>query len=263
MFLLTALMMSQLNLNTTGMNTLLQVNDTCITKIMFDHFHKIREVQNESIVVTIFPYTLILLSMICTLFGRQIMKPSVALIGFFGGSLAVIQLFYSTTQLHQQMECYVIIAICIVVGACAALVMTCLIKAAAFILGAATGSVVVYAIFDAFPALDYPIWPDAPIIMNYRLVPFWSVTLSLALIGGIGARRKYKEMMSLITSILGAWGVVLGLRMILNEHEISVSEGVYMAIFCMLAFVGLGSQYLQKRRKNRIKRNKTLQNGTA
>ena len=249
--------------NVTGVDEFLQVNDTCITKLLYDHLSKVTEQRSDSIVVTIFPYALVVTSLVCTFFGRQIMKPSIALIGFFGGSLAIIQFLYSITDLHEKLECYAIVGMCVVVGFCAALLMSCLVKAAAFILGATTGGIVMYSIFDAFPSLDYPVWAEAPIILNFRLFQFWTITAIVSLIGGIGARRKYKDMMSLITSTIGAWGAVLGMRMIFNENNISISEPIYMSSFCVLAITGMLVQYCRKKRSDRRKEREEQTQGIA
>ena len=123
-------------------------------------------------------------------------------------------------------------------------------KSAAFALGALTGGVLVWVIFDAFPSLDHPIWAEAPVILGYRLFPFWVVAIGIGTVVGLGTRRKYKEMISLVTAILGSWGISVGVKMIVSERNVEFSETAFMSVFFGLSLFSIGVQYyLEKRSK--------------
>lgn len=230
-------------LNTTA-GEMFGINGTCVTEHIYRSMHDLRTLDlDNKIYVDVFPYVLIMLSCICILLGGKLMKSCIAMLGLFSGFLCGVQCCYGVTSLYEELSCNAILAGCLLLAICAAFALSCLVKTAAFLIGSAAGAAVVYAIFDAVPQLDYPVWGASPIFMELRLFPFWTVCTVVALATGIQVRAKHTQLLTVMIAVLGAWGVTIGVKTALLRHDISLAAGYYVACFVALPVIGVAYQW--------------------
>ena len=223
-------------------------NTTCVTQVLFHEFEKmkmsVREDQN--MVFKVVPFILLPISLLLLTVGHIIIRPAYAVIGFFVGSISTIQILYYMDNL---VPCHIAVASTLAVGLSKAIASGFLIRASAVILGIVSGFVIAFSVFIAFPVLDGPFWPDAPIISGYRLFPSWSVSTLVGLIFGIICFKKYKEVSIIITSTMGAYGFAFSIAL----FDTSMTDQVQMIIFAFLTVAGVLFQIGLKRYRKKMK----------
>lgn len=195
------------------------------------------------------PYILLGASLVALLAGNLLIKPTCALVGFGAGALGAMRLL--DWQTHIEMSCHAAIAICVVAGSALAILATCLIRAACFLIGAAAGGGLVWLVFSLWPALDRELWTGAPRFLGHTAVPFWTAVALVALAAGIACKREHRRVIIVGTSAVGAFGAAVFADIALQSDE----EWPFYAVFGGAFVVGVAVQwYTDRRRRARARR---------
>lgn len=233
-----------------------EFNSTCPTDILYAFaFNSTLALSSESakhvnILLTVAPYVLLAISIISALFGHRVIKPVCAMIGFITGSFSAMH--FLSWQTFAEVSCDVQIVMVILSASAIAILATCLVRVACFLIGALTGAGLAFMIFFIFPTLDRALWADAPFFMGHSVVPFWVSIGASALVVGYVCKREHRRVLIFITSALGAWGVAISMRILLQVNSHSHPEWLFYVIFGSVFIVGASTQwYIDYRRRKK------------
>lgn len=238
---------------------------TCPTDFIYHHFGNLTKFRNDvgeanettQIILDIIPYVGLVIGLIIGHAGFRIVKPVCGVIGFVLGTIAVIIGLQIDADFIQDLTCEVEIVATIIAGTAVAILTSCLVRCACFLIGAAGGVAITMLVFHIFPALDAVLWNGAPSFLGHTIIPHW---LSVLLVGGISGyvcKRKHREVILVATALIGALGVGLSTRHLFHLHtqlKLRDIEIIFYSAFAFTSLTGLTAQYIlyrrQKRREN-------------
>ena len=188
-----------------------------------------------NVLATIPPALPLLAGFIVCFFGYRLVRFTLALAGFAVGlalGLAVAGLIHGVSQVFT-------IVIGIVCGILGALVATLLYKVGVFLLGAGAGVLVATIVVTA-TGWHYP--------MLVRVIA--------AVLGGVLTLIIERPLVSILSALAGAWGIVLGAFRLLGWYRATdvtakppANSGVMIACWLALALIGAGVQLRSGERK--------------
>lgn len=205
------------------------------------------------------PIGFLILSLCLAFFGYYAMRLSIGICAFVAGFSGLLHMatFFSIIE---NVNCDGILIASLVVGSICALISVYLMRSVSFLFGCASASgIVVMAFSTCGDACNRALWPDAPMLFERQIVPFWSVLLVTTTLAGCVARKKYKELLAVAAATLGGYGTKVCVQRLLldaGHHEMSPVASVVL-IFSVSAG-GLGFQYFMYRRfvKRKVKKEK-------
>jgi hypothetical protein len=190
-----------------------------------------------NVLSTVSPVLLLIAGFVVCFFGYRLLRFTLGLAGFCVGlalGLAVAGLIPGISQVFA-------IIIGIVCGILGAVLATVLYKFGVFMLGAGAGALIAGVIVAA-TGWHYP--------MLARVLA--------AIAGGILTLLLERSLVSILSALAGAWGIVLGAFKLLGWHPASAGArmppanyGIMIACWLVLALIGVGIQLRSGRRKKK------------
>ncbi len=190
-----------------------------------------------NVLSTVSPVLLLIAGFVVCFFGYRLLRFTLGLAGFCVGlalGLAVAGLIPGISQVFT-------IIIGIVCGILGAVLATVLYKFGVFMLGAGAGALIAGVIVAA-TGWHYP--------MLARVLA--------AIAGGILTLLLERSLVSILSALAGAWGIVLGAFKLLGWHHASAGArmppanyGIMIACWLVLALIGVGIQLRSGRRKKK------------
>jgi len=190
-----------------------------------------------NVLSTVSPVLLLIAGFVVCFFGYRLLRFTLGLAGFCVGlalGLAVAGLIPDISQVFA-------IIIGIVCGILGAVLATVLYKFGVFMLGAGAGALIAGVIVAA-TGWHYP--------MLARVLA--------AIAGGILTLLLERSLVSILSALAGAWGIVLGAFKLLGWHHASAGArmppanyGIMIACWLVLALIGVGIQLRSGRRKKK------------
>jgi len=182
-----------------------------------------------NVLTTLSPALMLTAGFVVCFFGYRLLRLTLGLAGF-GVGLALGLLL--TAKLVPNASQVPMIVVGIVCGMLGALAATLLYKLGVFLLGAGAG-ILVASVIAAAAGWRYPM--------------FAGVLGALA--GGVLILFIERPLVSILSALAGAWGIVLGAFRILGWHHIATGAskppagyGIMVACWLVLALVGAGVQ---------------------
>lgn len=209
------------------------------------------------------PYILLLMSLVIGIVGNKLVRPSLAFIAFCAGAAASLHVTYTYTFIHNW-NCEAIVVGSVVLGVIASLMAMAIMKAASFALGSVAGGSLTILMFDACgPRCNDAQWSDAPQMFGRQLIPFWLCFAVISTVTGYVCRRKEDVVLSLVTSLIGGWGVCTAIRMMVGVYHGHAPSWAYMLIGFGVAGLCFGAQTMIAKRQKRSKERKKFLRGNA
>jgi len=190
-----------------------------------------------NVLSTISPVLLLIAGFVMCFFGYRLMRFTLGLAGFGVGlalGLAVAGLITGISQV-------LTLVIGIVCGILGAVLASVLYKFGVFLLGAGAGALIAGVIVAA-TGWHYP--------MIARVLG--------AIAGGILTLILERPLISILSALAGAWGIVLGAFRLFGWHHVAAGShkppanyGIMIACWLVLALIGVGVQLRAGRRQRR------------
>jgi len=181
----------------------------------------------------------IILSCTLLLIGKRALFLFCSLVSLGGGAFAV----FSLSSRIGSLNCGSRLIISSVAGLSAGCIASCIIRKAVFLIGAATSGAVAYFVLETFPDLGN----NGTILFGFSYIQ-WGIILGSGLVGGIALHFSGSIGFQIVTSSLGAFGVAVGVRLLLPD----VDGWVPLCVGGVSALIGFGFQTMTKKRKKRL-----------
>lgn len=214
---------------------------------------------SAQVTVQIIAAVAICLSLLCMALGWKLLRPCIAIVAFFVGSAAAVEVFYQT---QLDLQCDIQLGVVLLAGLVLGALFAALVRVAYFFLGLAIGVAAMLLLANLIPFLrteDVIPGVSMPLVLGYTLLPFWTAALALGVVLGVVCRKRHKDMTVMITAVLGAYGFIFGTRL---ASQGAWGESVYFGIFVVSAFVSVLLQ-LDLRRGGRWVRCKPCRESSA
>lgn len=228
---------------------------TCPTDFLYHHFSNISQFKEDTevtahatkIFLEVIPYVGIAAGLIICHVGFKIVKPVCGLIGFVLGIVSAIIGLHLELDAIQNIICEVELVIMLLSGTAVAILTSCLVRFACFLIGAAGGVATTMLFFHIFPSLDRELWSHAPLFLGHTLVPYWVTMAVMAVACGYICKLRHKEVILVATTVIGSLTIALCMRHILiirtrfSPHH---AEIFFYSSFGLFALSGLIVQFV-------------------
>jgi hypothetical protein len=206
----------------------------------------------HSLLRALSPWGVLVASLPLCFFGYYAIRAVLAIAAFGAGALGVVRL----TQLgNADVSCDGVTLAVVAAGGACALVAAFLTRPLALLLGAAAVCGVVGAVFAVCGApCDAALWPGAPRVVGFTLVPFWTSMVAGALVGAFATRLRHREMLAVMAAVLGGYGVALSTRSLVADAGHVLPDVAFLATIGACAATGLGAQYAVVRYRRAARR---------
>lgn len=230
-------------------------NATCPTELIYGEIQAAVSSSlpfaDRPVVNIVMPCLLIPVSLLLLVWGRRMVRVSFGVLGFCAGGAVALHVMHGGTV--NGVPCEAIVGIVLAMSLICALVAACLLRLASFLLGFACGGTIIFAVFMLFPSLATVVPFATPVVLEYPLLPFWAAVLVAGLLFGWIALR-YKSMTVIaITSVLGGYGLPLGIRILARGN---ISPILHISLFAAAAGLGVAVQVYLERRERAAARKK-------
>ena len=235
-------------------------NTSCVVfemhDFLFDVVHSVRDSSADNLVRTVTPYGVLGISLLLCFCGFYALRLVMGVVAFSTGVVGTLQLL-ALSKVGDEVPCDVASVLVLIGGGLSTLIAIFMTRMLSALLGSLGACVAVGAVFAACgDVCNAALWIDAPSFLGWTLVPFWASMLVAAVVGGVVARRRHRELLATVAAILGGFGVTVSLRSILSEQGQEMPGWVVLATVGVSASIGLGTQYwiVQHRRRRRRRR---------
>lgn len=256
----------RMRINTTHANTTRVISapqSECaiwiVHDFVFDAWHKDPP---SSFFMILSPWGLLALSLVLCLSGYYAMRAVLFISAFLIGAVGVARL--SLGDGEHRVSCDAITVVTILVGSLCGMVVSLLLKTMSLIVGAMSMCGVTGGVFHVCGnACLGELWPGTPVLLSFPLVPFWSAMAFSAGGGAFVANKYYRELVAVVSAIIGGFGAAASLRTISLEVSSSkqeMSSSVFVVLMMVFAVAGLTIQYKIWKHTQRAKQAKVGEN---
>lgn len=207
----------------------------------------------EQAILHILPYVLMICSILIGFLGHTLLRPSFVFICFCIGTAAGLYIYYEYAAWLHNWSCEAILIASVCTGCIFGLMGGVFVQAISFCMGAMTGAALTVLFFDLVcESCNDELWPNAPMFLGRHIVPFWITFVATGLIGGYLCKRQHETTTSILTSLVGGWGTMASLNIILNTANAPIAGWVYLLINLAVSACGfLVQQKLLKRNRQK------------
>ena len=196
-----------------------------------------------------FSLTFLLLSLLIAFAGDRLTVSVLSLSGFASASILGIGLVggHAASVFEEEGACSVVLFLVVCFGVLGGAIGSQLYKIGSLAFGCLFGFAAMLHLLDAVPVA----WNEAgigPVLLGRRVVPFWSLVLAASLLAGGYAGWMRKEVGVLVTSSLGAWGVVFASRSLASMYGAAIEGWAAALLFGSTCAAGMWTQNRTQRR---------------
>lgn len=247
-------------------DTITNATTTCIVvgahDLIFDVVESVQGRPVSQLVSLATPAVVFAVSLVLCFFGVYALRLVVGIAAFSCGIVGTVRFLYLSGQFGRDgdeagaMSCDAMTLVVFLGGGVCTLIAVFMMRMLSTLLGAVATGGVVGAVFTVCgAACDADLWVGAPRILGATLVPFWVAVLLAAVAGGAVARRRHREMLATIASLLGGFGIAVSVRTLFAEGGGQPLPSLaFVSILGASTLIGLGTQYLVIVRRRRKKR---------
>lgn len=191
---------------------------------------------------------MIALSLVALTIGGKVVRPvascTAGVLSFYG--------CYELTENSDNISCDVRIAVSVGIAVIIGFLVSCLMKLALFIVGAASGALLVHLVFSTFPELH--LIGDMPQLLDNSVL-YWGCILIVGVSGGLFLRWNRKTSLEVATALIGGAGLAYGMHGLFEASNANVENVVFLGIGGGAAVIGI---VFQRRFRKGCHENKRL-----
>ena len=210
-----------------------QVNCTEIDFVL-EKIATFHHTYDEDLMTLFLPISLLVLSLTFLTTGFYTFKPLIAV----GGSLAS---FVAVYTMLDNLVCETKLLITGICSLCVLFLILCLLKFGLFVIGAASFAITTHYVYETIPESSFP--NDLPTFQN-RSIVYWISMLVGIVIGAITVHFGKNQVLIVVTSLLGGFGVAVSISMMVLED---LSPWIWIATAGVLTIVGTITQFKLKK----------------
>lgn len=221
-------------------------NDTCVVSVVHELAFDTFEPGPPDLDHEVVPYLFLALALPLCFCGMRALHVVVATAAFATGVVGTSVLLHTA-----DMPCDTrTLAVCIV-SAVFSLIAVFLLKFVSTLLGAAAACTLVAFVLLTCDGSCRGDPTGAGPFLGFPLVPFWASMAAAAGVGAFVARRRYREMLTTISAVLGGFALGLSARGIAAGRGVALPEWAFLGVAASGAFGGIGVQVWWDRRKRK------------
>lgn len=189
---------------------------------------------------------IVLASSVLLFYGERVVKPACVLVGGAGGAVSLFVLTDSAS-----VSCYVRLGAAGLAGVVVGLLALTLVKSGIFILGAAAFATVTHYVYSSLP-LDGVASPFTMLGMSGWYVISMASSI---VVGAIVSHLRRKQLIRVITALLGSGGIVAALHLVLDRSGEGDAFPAFVYALLLLPGTALGTcaqRVLARRRRARV-----------
>lgn len=219
-------------------------NATCLATVVRDSLRGETIESAAAPHVALFPYVILVASLPVALAGSKLAKPAAFVCGATAGFVFGLELVQDASAVTPIDECQGALPFAIASGVVGAILALYAFSAAFYLVGALVGGLLVAQIMDSFDleGLLSDFAGAGSTMMGKTIVPYWVVVALGAILGAIVTRWWKRQILVAATALLGAWGIVLGVKGIAATYSATIPFWVSSIVFFSSAALGAAVQ---------------------
>jgi hypothetical protein len=191
--------------------------------------------------VHVFPYVILVLSIPVSFLGEILTMPAVALTGFMCTFVLSLELMDDLDESVPLEKCDAALVFSFILAAFGALTALCVFRSAFFLLGAVVGAVGAHQIMDSLPEA-WEVYGMGALLMGRPLFPYWAVVATCCVVSGVVAYWKKDNLLLIVTSVVGSWGITTGCRGIATLYHSELKYWLVLLIFSSSCILSIAVQ---------------------